>query len=402
MWNRVLHRVLTRLIRKGQLTVEMADGTQTVYEGTPGHSGFVRIVDTTALRALCLNPTLALGECYMDGALEIPEDQLLQTLSLLVENMNLGDMPVWYSAMMGLRTGLRRFMQRNTPEISRRNVAHHYDISDDLYALFLDQDMQYSCGYFTDPQVSLENAQIAKKRHIAEKLLLQPGMKVLDIGCGWGGLSITLAKEYDARVTGVTLSQNQLATAQARVAAEGLTDRIDLRLQDYRLLNETYDRIVSVGMLEHVGFPQLNMYFRKVAELLSEDGVALIHSITKAGPPAENNAWINKYIFPGSYAPAGSEVHAAIDRNGLVVADVESWRLHYSYTLREWHRRFQAQAQTIIAQYDDRFYRMFTFYLVSMQASFMHGRMMVQQFQISKGLGQVNVTRDYLYRSAPS
>ncbi len=399
MWDRVFHAMLSKLVRKGRLTVVMPDGQNIVYEGGPGREGYIRIADASAVGKMVRRPGLALGEAYMDGTIEIPEERLFDTLTMLIENMNAGGTPVWFNTMTAISNRMRRFMQRNTPVTSQRNVAHHYDISDDLYALFLDKDMQYSCAYFTDPDMPLEDAQIAKKRHIAKKLQIEPGMKVLDIGCGWGGMSITLAKEFGAQVVGVTLSKNQLATAQARVKAEGLEDRIDLRLQDYRHLDEPFDRIVSVGMLEHVGLPQLDVYFRKVADLLTDDGIGLIHSITKVGPGTENNAWINKYIFPGSYAPAGSEVHASIDKARLVVADIESWRQHYSFTLREWRKRFQASAQTIIAQYDERFYRMFTFYLVSMQASFMHGQIMVQQFQVSKSLGDVNITRDYLYRT---
>ncbi|MEM8591260.1 MAG: cyclopropane-fatty-acyl-phospholipid synthase family protein [Pseudomonadota bacterium] len=404
MWKAIIERVLTRLITWGELTVTYPDGSQSRYGPGGGIASALKITSDRAVRELCYSPPLALGEGYMRGDIQIPDDELDQLFRLLLRNQHLAAMPAWHRASRALQTRFAMFMQRNTTLTARKNVAHHYDISDDLYRLFLDADMQYSCAYFSRADMTLEEAQEAKKAHIAKKLLIEPDMRVLDIGCGWGGMAITLALDWGARVVGVTLSENQLATAQARAEAAGVADRVEFRLQDYRTITDSFDRIVSVGMLEHVGVPHYRAYFEKVDELLGADGVALIHSIFKSGPPRPNNAWIDKYIFPGSYAPSASEIYAALEHAWLIPQDDECLRLHYAYTLREWHRRFEANKDKIDAMFDAAFVRMFRFYLAAMAASFADGQMHVQQLQLAKHMRATPITRDYLHQtaSAPS
>jgi cyclopropane-fatty-acyl-phospholipid synthase len=290
--------------------------------------------------------------------------------------------------------------QLNGLRAAKANVAHHYDLTPALYNLFLDADKQYSCAYFRTPQDTLDQAQLQKKHHIARKLLIEPGMRVLDIGCGWGGLALTLARDYGARVLGITLSEEQLAIAKRRAQESGLGDRVEFRLQDYRHVTEVFDRVVSVGMFEHVGLPNYGTYFRAVNDRLGEDGVALIHTIGHPGPPAPTSAWIRKHIFPGGYIPSLSEVTPAIEKSGLRPADIECWRLHYAMTLRHWYDRFTARAAEAAAIHDERFVRMWRFYLAGSEATFRWGRQDVWQFQLSKKVDAVPITRDYLYEAA--
>lgn len=397
MWESLFCNIARRLVRTGALSVRFPDGRVGRFGDGTGPEVCVAVTDSAVLRQLVLRPGLALGECYTEGTLTIEGDDLAGLLALLVPNQRPGALPAWVAVPQRIRGTLRGILQRNTPFTARRNVAHHYDLSDDLYRLFLDADMQYSCAYWSRPGMTLEEAQAAKKAHIAEKLRLSPGMRVLDIGCGWGGLALTLARDYGAQVTGVTLSDNQLATAQARARVEGLEDRVDFRLLDYRKLEDRFDRIVSVGMLEHVGAAHFHEYFAKVRDLLAEDGVALIHSIVKSGPPRPNNAWIDKYIFPGSYAPSASEVGRAIEDSWLRLCDDESLRLHYAMTLRAWRERFEAQAEAVERMFDARFVRMWRFYLASMEVSFRVGTLHVQQWQVARSMSAVPITRDYLY-----
>ncbi|HBM61418.1 MAG TPA: SAM-dependent methyltransferase [Citreicella sp.] len=401
MWETVLDRMLHRLIVTGRLRVTYPEGTVRDY-GPGGAEAEVVLKDDRLLRELCLRPVLALGEGYMDGRLQVPPDRLYDLLALLIRNQQAGRLPVWVNAVHALRGQLRGLVQRNTPLLSQRNVQHHYDISDELYRLFLDRDMQYSCAYFTDPDLSLEEAQQAKKDHIAQKLLLKPGMRVLDIGCGWGGMALTLARDHGVHVTGVTLSKNQLATARRRAAEEGLADRTDFRLLDYRLLQDRFDRIVSVGMLEHVGAPHLHDYFAKLDDLLAPEGVALVHSIGHVSPPAATSAWIDRYIFPGGYVPSLSEVAAAVERTGLWAADVEVLRGHYGPTLNHWRQRFEAALPRVRAMYDERFIRMWRFYLAVCEAAFEESFQAVFHMQLSHRQYAVPVTRDYLYQRDPA
>jgi len=314
-----------------------------------------------------------------------------------VPNYAGGDVPWFLEPIEMGRQLLRRFRQFAPVGKAQANVAHHYDLSAKLYDLFLDADKQYSCAYFAQPDMSLDAAQEAKKRHIARKLLIEPGMTVLDIGCGWGGMGLMLARDYGAKVVGVTLSKEQHAVAVERARATGLEGQVEFRLCDYREVKESFDRIVSVGMFEHVGVPHYNEYFRFVRDHLTEDGLALIHTIGHVGPANEADTWMVKYIFPGGYAPALSEIQKAVDKQLLVTTDIESLRLHYAKTLLAWYERFMARADEARAIYDERFVRMWRWYLLSMEASFRVGSLLVYQLQLGKSLAAAPITRDYLY-----
>ena len=398
MWEWLLDRMLRRLVRRGALKVVLPGGGVRHYGDGQGAEITVRIHDPRTLRRLVLNPDLSLGESYMEGTLGVEGDDIAGLLALALKNRNRQG-PLWWMRLIAwARWLLRPLSQFNPARRARNNVAHHYDLSGELYDLFLDEDRQYSCAYFRHPGETLEQAQENKKHHIARKLLIAPGMKVLDIGCGWGGMALTLARDYGARVVGVTLSEEQHALAQRRVREAGLEDRIDIRLMDYRDIDERFDRIVSVGMFEHVGVPHYREYFRKVRELLTEDGIALIHTIGRTDGPGTTNPFILKYIFPGGYVPALSEAAAAFEKERLYPDDVEIWRLHYAETLRHWRERFEANIDKARALYDDRFCRMWRFYLAASEMTFRHDDQAVFQFQLSRHQEAVPLTRDYLYR----
>ncbi|WP_299614701.1 cyclopropane-fatty-acyl-phospholipid synthase family protein [uncultured Tateyamaria sp.] len=400
MWDKLLDRFLKGMMVADRLSLTYPDGTTRDYGPDTGATAHLEISDAATLRSIILNPDLGLGEGYMDGKI-IPRNCTLDdVLTIIVRNRFKGTIPPSMLMANRARFHMRRFIQNNAPNASRKNVAHHYDISDDLYRLFLDQDMQYSCAYFVHDDMSLEEAQIAKKAHIAGKLCLEPGMHVLDIGCGWGGMALTLARDYGCRVTGITLSENQLATARHRAKAEGLSDQIEFRLQDYRHTEGTFDRIVSVGMLEHVGVPNFGTYFNRVAELLDPDGVALIHTIGRSAPPMTHSSWINKYIFPGGYVPSLSELAPAMEQSGLWQMDIEVWRLHYAKTIRHWRDRFDAHLDEISATYDDRFVRMFRYYLTVCIMAFEQQMQGVYHLQLAHKRDAVPLTRDYLYDAA--
>jgi cyclopropane-fatty-acyl-phospholipid synthase len=394
----VLDAILRRLITIGRLTVVWPDGSRSTYEGHDGPSAVVRLRDQRTIRRLVLNPSLGAGEAYMCGGLTADDGGIYDFLDTMLVNLEAapGGHPIQH--LRGQLANLsRRLMQYNPAERAQRNVAHHYDLSGRLYSLFLDRDRQYSCAYFPRGDETLEEAQIAKKRHIAAKLCLdRPGLRVLDIGCGWGGMALTLARDYGAQVTGVTLSQEQLTEARARVAAEGLEDRVQFELRDYRSITETFDRIVSVGMFEHVGIGHYQTFFDTVARCLEPDGVALIHAIGRSDGPGSTNAWLRKYIFPGGYSPALSEVLPPVERSGLMATDIEILRLHYAETLRHWRRRFAANRDAIAALYDDAFCRMFEFYLAASEITFRRCGHMVWQLQLARGHGAVPLTRDYI------
>ena len=357
----------------------------------------ISITDEKALRALCINPNLAVGECYMEEQLVIENDDLFGFLELVMINLSMADPPRIQRIVESARRIGRRLAQYNPAGRSRANVKHHYDLSDELYELFLDEDRQYSCAYFKDPEESLEVAQERKKRHIANKLLLQPEHAVLDIGSGWGGMGLTIAREFGSNVHGVTLSTGQHRISNLRAKEEGLAEKVSFALADYRTLNASFDRIVSVGMFEHVGSPHFREFFRTLKRLLKEDGVALLHTIGRRQPPGTTNSWIAKYIFPGGYIPAMSEVLAAIEKEGLFVTDVEVLRLHYAETLKNWHKRFLQNMDRIREIYDERFCRMWRFYLISCELSFRYGGLSVFQFQITRQVDAAPLTRDYLY-----
>jgi len=396
----VLDAILRRFVTLGRLTVRWPDGRLTTYSGPPGSGpeAGLAIRDRSTIRRLVLNPLLAFGESYMDGSLIPLECSIYEALDVAGVNLMANEKG---HPMAHLRTVIntikRRIDQYNTAPRARRNVAHHYDLNGRLYSLFLDRDRQYSCAYFPNGNETLEQAQAAKKRHIAAKLCLdRPDLHVLDIGCGWGGLALTLARDYGARVTGITLSAEQLVEARARAAAEGLADRVSFEMLDYRSLTERFDRIVSVGMFEHVGVVHYRAFFDTVARCLQPDGVALLHSIGRSDVPGSTNPWIAKYIFPGGYCPALSEVLPRIETSRLVATDIEILRLHYAETLRHWRRRFAANRDTITSLYDERFCRMFEFYLAGSEIAFRREGHMVFQIQLAHQQTAVPLTRDYI------
>ena len=384
------------LIRVGTLTVIDANGKTHRFAGAPGPAATVRLHDRALHRRLPLNPYLAAGEAYMDGTLTVEDGTIYDALDLACRNGAALDNYLFTRLQTGLKSLLNVFHTYNPIGRAQRNVAHHYDLSGALYDLFLDQDRQYSCAYFVTDNDSLEVAQVNKKLHLASKLLLKPGQKVLDIGSGWGGLGLYLAKLAGVDVTGVTLSVEQQKVAEARARATGLGDRVRFHLRDYRQEPGKYDRIVSVGMFEHVGVGHYREFFTKVRDLLTDDGVMLLHSIGRSGRPEATNPWIRKYIFPGGYTPALSEVLTAVEKVGLWVTDIEVLRLHYASTLREWRRRFEANRDKVRALYDERFCRMWEFYLAGSELSFRYLGNMVFQMQLSRRLGTVPLTRDYI------
>ncbi|MDJ0943452.1 MAG: cyclopropane-fatty-acyl-phospholipid synthase family protein [Kiloniellales bacterium] len=392
-------RLLRRFVTEGELTIHDALGT-THRLGDPGRGPRVtiRFHDRILPWRLLLNPRLRLGEAYMDGTLTVEGGRIYDLLDLLLRNLGNRSAGWLDRAQERLRLLWRRLMQINGVAQARRNVAHHYDLSGSLYDLFLDRDRQYSCAYFPEPGCDLEQAQLAKKRHIAAKLLLEPGQEVLDIGSGWGGLALYLAETAQARVTGITLSEEQLAHARARAARAGLDRQVHFALRDYRQQSGRFDRIVSVGMFEHVGLPNYPGFFRKVAELLSDDGVALIHSIAQRDPPCPTNPWLARYIFPGGYTPSLSEILPPIEAAGLWVTDLEVLRLHYAETLRRWRQRFLANWDRAAQLYDERFCRMWEFYLSGSELAFRHQGHMVVQIQVAKSVDRVPLTRDYIER----
>ena len=402
MWTTILNKMLGQLIRQGTLIIHFSDGTAQRHGNGTAPTVTVRIHDPALAGRMVRNPDLAVGEAYVDGALTIDDDDLHGFLALVIANTKGGGAQVWWRRMQNAaKVMVRGAAQFNTSKRSAANVEHHYDLSGALYDLFLDADRQYSCGYFLHPDDTLEQAQVQKKAHIAAKLCLKPGMTVLDIGSGWGGMAITLARDYGAKVLGVTLSQEQYKRSVERAAEAGLSDRVTFQLIDYRHLTGQFDRIVSVGMFEHVGVPHYVRYFTQVKTLLAPDGVALIHSIGRAAPPSTTNPWIAKHIFPGGYVPALSEMSAAMEKSGLWPTDVEVWRLHYAMTLAHWLQRFDANIDKIRALYDDRFCRMWRYYLVASEMTFREGRQCVFQMQLANRQDAVPLTRDYISDASP-
>jgi cyclopropane-fatty-acyl-phospholipid synthase len=393
----LLARFFSQVIRTGRLELIDASGQHHVFAGSPGPSVTIRLHDKSLHRKIVVNPRLHVPESYMDGTLTIEDGDIGMLIELLVRNEELlGENAMWRAANL-LRRLTRRLHQYNPIRRSRRNVAHHYDLSDELYDLFLDHDRQYSCAYFLGADDHIDTAQLNKRRHIAAKLLLRPGMKVLDIGSGWGGLALYLASECGADVTGLTLSTEQLKVAQRRAAQAGLADRARFVLRDYREEKGQYDRIVSVGMFEHVGVGQYQTFFDQVKALLKPDGVALLHSIGRMDGPGVTNPWIRKYIFPGGYSPAISEVVPVIERAHLWVTDIEVLRLHYAETLKAWRRRFLQHRDKVLKLYDERFCRMWETYLVGSEMAFRYSGHLVMQIQMAKAIDTVPLTRDYMF-----
>jgi cyclopropane-fatty-acyl-phospholipid synthase len=392
----LLDVMLRRIVRRGDLTFRDANGSSHRYGNGAGPALVVRVASRRVEWHLVLDPQLALGESYMTGALKMERGRIYDLLELLLSNAQAHPVPAWARALDGVRYLIRRAVQFNPAGRARRNVAHHYDIDGAIYDLFLDSDRQYSCAYFT-PGADLEEAQLAKKRHLAAKLAIEPGQRLLDIGSGWGGLALYLAKAAGCEVTGVTLSTQQHAISNERAAREGLSRSVHFDFMDYRKIVGCFDRIVSVGMFEHVGVSHYGTYFKKVRELLSENGVALIHTIGRSEPPAVTNPFIAKYIFPGGYIPALSEVVAAIERSGLVLTDVEILRLHYAETLCAWRERFLANWDKAAAILDEQFCRMWEFYLAGSETAFRYQGLVVFQLQLARRVATLPMTRDYIW-----
>jgi cyclopropane-fatty-acyl-phospholipid synthase len=392
----LLSTFLSRFIRHGSLRVTTAAGNTCAFGDGTGPPFAVRFTTAKAQRAVLINPELRLGEAYMDGTFVVEQGSIAEVVALLMRQAPTAG-PKWAALPRFLRYLFRRLQQLNLRSRSRQNVAHHYDLDGRLYSLFLDSDQQYSCAYFENPNASLDDAQLAKRRHLAAKLRVEPGASVLDIGCGWGGLALYLAEITGARVTGITLSKEQHARAQHR-AIERRTHDAVFRLADYRDVCGRFDRIVSVGMFEHVGIGFYDTFFRKCGQLLDDDGILVLHTIGRSGPPGATNPWIAKYIFPGGYIPALSEVLPAIQRAGLIVTDVEVLQLHYAETLKAWRERFLAHRDEAERLYDVRFVRMWEFYLAASEMAFREADMVVFQIQIAKRKGVVPQTRDYIAR----
>jgi len=392
----LLTRLLKRVITLGRLRVVDAHGRSSAFGGSPGTSVAISLHDPALHWKLLVRPRLFLPEAYMDGTLTIEEGSLYDLIDLLAANLECLPEGFLVGFLNGSVTALRRLHQYNPVSRARRNAAHHYDLSDKLYELFLDQDRQYSCAYFYDSSDDLDTAQLNKKRHIAAKLLTHPGQRILDIGSGWGGLALYLARECGVDVTGLTLSAEQHRVAVRRAAAAGLSDRVRFYVRDYRQESGHYDRIVSVGMFEHVGIDHYNTFFTQLKSLLAPDGVALLHSIGRMDGPGSTHPWIRKYIFPGGYFPALSEVVPAVERSRLWVTDIEILRLHYAETLKSWRHRFERNRDRLRAIYDERFCRMWEMYLVGSEVAFRRGGCMVFQMQLAKAVDSAPMTRDYM------
>lgn len=401
----MLDRILNGRIKQGSLTIVSSSGEASHYgEGKPGWPDVtMRIKSSSAISRILLNPRLGMGEAYMNGDVTVDDDDIMGFVEIIRRNNlweNGGEIGDPKPFRKWIRQLARPFMQLNSLANSRANVAHHYDVSNDFYRLWLDDDMQYSCAYWSEADDSLERAQLAKKAHIAAKLALQPGQKVLDIGCGWGGMALYLNRVENVEVLGITLSEEQLKLARERADAAGVADKVRFELLDYRVLAKRapgyFDRIVSVGMFEHVGVPQFETFFRACANLLKDDGVMLLHTIGRMGKPGATDAFTRKYIFPGGYIPALSETLAASEQVKLIHSDIENLRLHYALTLREWYARVRAHREAIEAQYGERFFRMWTFYLAGATAAFESGGMCNYQIQYIRNRRSLPITRDYI------
>ena len=392
--DRLLRYFLQQFIRRGAMTFTTASGAKFGCGDGTGEPVSVRFLTADAERRVLINPELALGEVYMEGTFVVENGSIAYALAILLDQPEI--LPRWAKLQWWLRYLVRHFSQFNPRGRSKNNVARHYDLDGRLYSLFLDADKQYSCGYFEKPDATLDDAQLAKKRHIAAKLLIRRGDKVLDIGSGWGGLGLYLAEMTGANVTGVTLSTEQLQASNARAAERNLTQSAKFFLEDYRDIPGPFDRIVSVGMFEHVGVDFYDTYFKRCAELLTDDGVMLLHSIGRSNGPDVTSPWITKYIFPGGYIPAISEVMPAIERAGLLVCDIEILRLHYAETLKAWRERFMDLREEAARLYDERFARMWEFYLACSEMSFRKQNLMNFQIQLTKRQGVVPMTRDYI------
>ena len=391
-----LSHMLESFVRVGTLKVVDANGQEHFFGGAPGPSVTMRLTDKSLYRKLFLNPELHAGEAYMDGRMTFEDGDLKDFLTLFSLNrLNISSYPLQKVLRRASRT-VRRFQQANPIGKAQSNVAHHYDLGNDFYKLFLDEGMQYSCAYFQSDENTLEEAQHNKLRLLAAKLNLKPGQKILDIGSGWGDLALYLARMEDVTVVGCTLSKEQYELSNRKAHAAGLSDRVRFELLDYRKLVERFDRIVSVGMFEHVGVHHYGEFFGKVNELLDDNGVMVLHSIGHMSPPGTASPWLRKYIFPGAYSPALSEVFDVVEQNSLWVTDLEFLRLHYAKTLDHWHKRFAANRAKVAAMYDERFCRMWEFYLISAEMMFRTGSQLVFHMQLAPKRDAAPIVRDYI------
>lgn len=396
----LLTHLFKNIIAKGSLRVFDCDGKLHAFGGQPPEPVVtMRIHDKALYRSLFFNPKMSIGEAYMDGTLTFEDGSTVYDFLVLILNnrLSVADHPMLKAAGWVNRL-LKPLRQMNPIGKAQQNVAHHYDLSRELYELFLDEDRQYSCAYFYHQDETLETAQENKKRLLAAKLDLQPGQRVLDIGCGWGGMALFLAQQADIEVLGVTLSKEQHSVAVERAKAMGLEDRVRFELIDYRDIDGQFDRIVSVGMFEHVGVSHYDEFFSRINALLTDTGVAVIHSIGRSSPPGSLSPWIHKYIFPGAYSPALSEVVPHVENNGLWITDLEILRLHYATTLMKWYERFLKNRKEIEGLYDERFARMWEFYLLSVETSFRYGSAMVFQMQLTKRIDALPLTREYILK----
>jgi len=396
---RPLRYILDRLITTGDLNLIDADDRNYGFGDHSGPPVVARIADKWTEIRLALNPMLAIGEAYMDGRLIIEQGTIYDLLEIILKNLAAIRWPRWLKLIDDARSLTRPLQNYNPVRRAKRNVAHHYDLDGSLYDLFLDADRQYSCAYFETDRTPLDEAQAAKKRHLAAKLNLRDGLKILDIGSGWGGLALYLAQTAHVEVTGITLSDEQLKISRERARAMGLSLAVKFELCDYRNLEGKFDRIVSVGMFEHVGTTHYRSFFDKIGKLLGDDGVAVLHSIGRFGGPASTNPFIAKYIFPGGYIPALSEVFPPIERERLVVTDLEILRLHYASTLRHWRQRFRASWHVAADKFGERFCRMWEMYLAAAETGFRYQNLMVFQLQLTKDQKVLPFTRDYMHEA---
>ena len=393
-----LVKFLNKLFTKGGFILEDAYGKEHVI-GKPASEKPIKLkIHNKSLHyKLLLYPDLYFGEAYTDGSITIEGGELSNFLDIALENIGRRETNTFSELFNKFRGSYRYLTNFNFIKKSKMNAAHHYDISDDLYFLFLDPLRQYSCAYFKNEKETLEQAQENKINHIIKKLNIRPNQKVLDIGSGWGSLAIEIAKKAKCQVTGITLSENQFEYSKKRIKELNLGNQVEFKLIDYREVKEKFDRIVSVGMFEHVGRKFYKTFFKKVSEILNDDGVALLHTIGSVNPPRDPHPWITRYIFPGGYTPSLSEVSGPIEKSGLIVSDIEVLRMHYAHTLRNWKERFKKNKEKVVQMFDERFFRMFEFYLSSCEMAFKHGDQVVYQFQLTKKLTTAPSTRDYIY-----
>jgi len=398
MIDRLLIGFLRSHVKGGTLRVVLPSGASESVGDKPSPKVAVKITDSGAIIQLLRDPDLAFGELFMDQRLQLLEGNVYDLLAIAAQSVRNVEPAAWISALRRVRDGVSRLFPSNPKAKAKANVHHHYDLDFRLYRTFLDEDFQYSCAYFERENQTLDEAQLAKKRHLAAKLLVREGHHVLDIGCGWGGLALYLARVCKARVTGVTLSEEQHKVARDRVTKAGLDDMIDIRLMDYRDVEGQFDRVVSVGMFEHVGKGDYGAFFDKLRNVLPEDGVALLHTIGCGDEPGPTNPWVTKYIFPGGYIPALSDMTPVIEKSDLITTDIEALRLHYAYTLKHWRDRFLARRDEMANLYDERFCRMWEFFLAASEAAFRFDRTLVFQVQMAKHEDSVPITRDYIAR----